>query len=402
MERENSRIGLPEFFILYLCIWTISPPMQIGTIYRLAALVCAGGWILSTGLKCSSGPYTNYGVLFIGMVVVVAIIEYSGFSKVLSYIGIYLTYIGYLMVRYYINQPQKLKPLIPIVLVFLIFWNYRTISALIADSHAMRYVVRNDATANSYLAKGVGGYGLLYSQVCVFPAVIAWVIKIRKTSKVKFIIGCLWTATYALLILEAGYTIAVVATVLSLYVLFFKKKGSALGIAITAIVLCVLGMLILMKSTWLQNLLLNIFDGTTITKKINDLISSAQNGAAEGSIASRMNAYLNSLKGLINYPIIGGLFWGGGGGHSALLDAFAKYGWFGGCVYYGLIMGVPKHFMSYGDFYGENVGRAANSLFTAILMVALLDTMPYQFSMMITVMPLALISEIAETREIMQ
>ena len=37
---------IQKIAVLYLIAWTISPPLQVDTIYRIIALACAGIWVV--------------------------------------------------------------------------------------------------------------------------------------------------------------------------------------------------------------------------------------------------------------------------------------------------------------------------------------------------------------------
>ena len=81
----------------------------------------------------------------------------------------------------------------------------------------------------------------------------------------------------------------------------------------------------------------------------------------------------------LTYPLIGGLWFqgGSGGGHSALLDSFAKYGVFGGYVFTKMIFGFSLARKKTPEI-GKDI-RMANATFIVLLMILLLDSMPYNF-----------------------
>ena len=136
-----------------------------------------------------------------------------------------------------------------------------------------------------------------------------------------------------------------------------------------------------------RNMLLEVFEGTAITKKINDLMSTSETGNAEGSIFIRMALYGQSLRTIFTYPVIGGLWMHGGGGHSALLDAFAKYGLWGGYMYAKMLYYVPGYYKQRSNH--RFIVSISNATMVTLLFVSVLDTFSYSFmSVVLLVLPL--------------
>jgi len=337
--------SIQKIAILYIIIWSISPPLEIDMIYRLIALACAGIWgifAITRGL-----PYERqhlYALFFLLMVCLIGFIETSSLKGVLRQIAIIILVLCFIINYFYQGRWEELKGIIPIVLIVFIFFNLKTAAVLIEDPTIARKLVRADESIYPYLRQGVGGYNLIYPQVCIFPAILAWIIKAFRNNKTCFLIGCVWLISYVLCILNAGYSIAIFATILGMFMLWFYKGENVLGAFLMAIVIFLIGLGSILYVDGIRNSLLQIFDGTAVAKKINDLVASAEAGAAEGSIYVRINAYRSSLKAIFNYPIIGGLWFGSGGGHSALLDAFAKYGVWGGYIYAKMLFHVPNYY----------------------------------------------------------
>jgi hypothetical protein len=132
---------------------------------------------------------------------------------------------------------------------------------------------------------------------------------------------------------------------------------------------------------------LETFDGTAVAKKINDLVATEESGAAEGSIAMRMNRYMASLQVIVKYPIIGALWRENGGGHSAFLDIVAKYGLFGGWFFIKSVCCVPNYYKT----KSENVRfmRLCNATLVIIMVVGSLNSFTYSvYCAILLLMPL--------------
>ena len=99
-----------------------------------------------------------------------------------------------------------------------------------------------------------------------------------------------------------------------------------------------------------------------------------------GSFEGRKNRYLISLTKLLYYPIIGGLFFDKNtGGHSAILDTFARYGWLGGWLYCCMILAVPITLKKSVRQYPSLI-TILNATFTIILFVGILDSFPFEMT----------------------
>lgn len=372
--------------VLYLVIWTISPPLQIDMIYRLMAMACAGIWFFAWIFRQNPieiGKTQICALFFLIMVILVVYIQSGKLSHIIKQISFFLLVICFLMNYFYRDNWSELSAIIPIVLILLIVWNSKTVSVLLEDSTIARKLVRDDESIYGYLRQGVGGYSLVYPQVCVFPAVLAWIIKSFKKSNLYFIIGLIWLVTYILLILNASYSLAIFSSVSSIVLILFYRGKSAVKAFLIAALIFSGTMLAILYLDGFRNYLLEFFDGTAVAKKINDLVATSEGGAAEGSIQDRISAYMSSIDVIFRYPVIGSLWRVNGGGHSAVLDTFAKYGLFGGVIYSTMIYSVPNFYKSrYDDVF---VRTAANATLVSLLIISIFDTFSYSFMCMILI-----------------
>jgi len=369
--------------VLYLIAWTISPPLQIDMIYRIAALGAAVLWFIidiPNNVKYERVHY--FALLFILLVAFVALIEGKGeLSVLISYISYYMLVLTFLMAYCYKDRWQELVPLIPIVMLLLVYFNYQTYRVVINDPSIARLIVRNDPSIYKYMRQGVGGYALLYSQVCVLPMFLVWTLNAFKKNWFKFAIGALWLITYALYLLNSGYTIAVVTSIVGLVILwFYKRKNLAMAIGIVSVLMVLLVWLIGYNDGF-RNALLSFFDGTTVAKKINDVYLSITTEETADSIMVRVARYKESIGDIFRNPIIGGLWWENPGGHSALLDIIAKYGLLGGYVFVKSVFEFPLRLKK--DVNAGKYMKVANATFISILLITLLNSLPYNFVFMI-------------------
>ena len=385
---ENKGNGLlvmaQQFSVLYLVIWTISPFMEIDLIWRLGALGAALLWLIcamNRGLMLEKIHLLAFA--FLGLVVICNILQFNGFNKILAPIHFYMMVLLFIMGSFYKDRWKELYFIIPIVLLFLIYFNFKSSFAVMNDPTVARRLVRNDESTYVYLRQGIGGYSLVYPQVVCFPVMVMWIFKSFKKRKMYFFIGLIWLASYILFIINANYSIAITGSLISLIILLLYK-GHSIGLAfVVSTGVFISFMLMILYWIEFRNLLLEFFDGTAVAKKINDLVASTEVGAAEGSIADRVNTYQDTISTFFSYPVTGGLWWAFGGGHSALGDAFARYGLFGGYVFCKIFFNVPSYYRK--NYRYKWIQRLANANYVVLLYVTMLDSVTYSFYGMVLI-----------------
>ena len=395
MQESKALVRVQQISVLYLVIWTISPFMEIDMIWRVGALAAYGLWFIcamSRGLHLEKIHLLAFA--FVLLVVLVNVIENSGFSKILRPIQYYMMVLFFIVGSFYRDKWKELYFIVPIVLVFLIYYNFKSAFAVMEDPTIARLLVRNDEEIYIYLRQGIGGYSLIYPQVVAFPVLVIWIFKSNKQKKLDSVIGIVWLVSYVLFVINANYSIAITGSVISLIILLFYKGHSAgLAFAVSAGLFITL-MLMILNVEGFRNMLLEFFDGTAVAKKINDLVATSESGAAEGSINDRVITYQATFNTIFRFPVVGGLWWEGGGGHSALGEAFARYGLFGGYVFCKVLYSVPGVYKK--AFIYKRIQQMANANLVVLLYVTLLDSVSYSFLGMILIVTPILYENIIE------
>ena len=395
MQESKALIRVQQISVLYLVIWTISPFMEIDNIWRIGALAAFGLWLIcamSRGLHLEKIHMLAFA--FIALVVVVNIIENNGFGKIMRPISLYMMVLLFIAGHFYKDKWKEIYFIVPIVLLVLIYFNFKSAFKVMEDPTIARLLIRNDEEIYQYLREGIGGYSLIYPQVVCFPVLLMWIFKSYKKRKIYLLIGLVWLVSYVLFVLNANYSIAITGSVISLIILlFYKGHSAALAFAVSAGLFIALMLMILYWDSF-RNMLLEFFDGTAVAKKINDLVATSESGAAEGSINARIIRYQSDINTIFHFPFIGGLWWESGGGHSALGGLFAQYGIFGGYLFCKIIYGVP---LSYKKYFGyKKIQQIANANLVGLLFVTLLDSMTYSFLGMILIITPILYENIIE------
>lgn len=381
--------------VLYLVVWTISPPLQVDTIYRIIALGCAVVWMVIWFIRENPIVLSKEHVaalIFLALVLMVVYVERYDFSSIIKQIALIMLVICFIMTYFYDDKWDELSGIVPIVLVLLVVFNYKTFSILVEDHTVARLLVRDDETTYQYLKQGIGGYSLIYPQVCVSPLIVAWTVKAFSNNKLFCAIGVAWAYTYLRVIELAGYSIALFATTIGVILLFFYKGKNvyvAFGITIAAFI-GIMAAILYVPS--FRDWILETFDGTAVARKVNDLISTSETGETGDSIRVRIEAYSYSVQNILKYPVIGSLWRESGGGHSALLDTTSKYGWFGGYALAMMLYHVPLHYKH--RYNNKFIFSASNATLVTTLFVSLLDSFNYTFTCMILIVSSLLFEDI--------
>ena len=373
---HSFRTVMQMVAVLYLMVWSIAPPLQIDLIFRLLALGLAIVWFFIEFL--SRFEFTNTQIWCAIFMVAVALMAYlqNGIGSVLSEIAVYMMVLAYFINIYSADSWQNYKIVVPITLGLLFFFNYRTVTELANDPSIARLLVRDTPELYDFMRRGVGGYGLVYPQVVIAPVVYAWTLMSFKNNKFFFFLGVAWTVSFFALILNAGYSIAVIVAAISLIILIFYRRRSVLPAFIISFVLIAAIVLMLVYVESFRNLVLQIFDGTKVVRKIEDLVSTAEGETAD-SFSTRITRYWWSLQTSFQYPIIGGKLFGGRvGGHSEILDTFAEYGVWGGVPLLLILFHTPHYFKTTAP-ESSTIRATANAHITAVALVSLFD--PFSF-----------------------
>lgn len=362
--------------VLYLLVWSIAPPLQLDMIFRLLALGLAFVWFfLEFFQRFEFTPVQIWCALFMVGVALIAFIQ-GGAGAIMGEIAVFMMVLAYFINIYSVDSWQNYRIVVPITIGLLLFFNYRTVSALELDPSIARRLVRNSEELYVFMRRGVGGYGLIYPQVCIAPVIYAWTLKSFEYNKLYFVLGIAWGVSFWMLLNNAGYSIAIFAAGISLFLLIFYRRRSVVPAIIISVALFVAVVLLLVYVESFRNVVLKIFEGTKVVRKIEDLLETAAGETAD-SFSNRVERYWKSLKTCFRFPLIGGILFGGeAGGHSEILDTFAKYGVWGGVPTFLMIFHAPNAFKKAG--VSSTILATANAHLVAVALVAFFD--PFVFN----------------------
>jgi hypothetical protein len=373
---------IQKILVLYLLVWSISPPLEIDWIYRILALGATGLWFaFASHRHLKLLKIHRQAIGFAVAVALIVLIDTLQPVKIFRPIAIYVLVIAFIMNHFYQGRWQELSGFVPIILLFLLFYNYQTVTALGLDHTIARRIVRNDTAMYFYLRQGVGGYSLIYPQVCLFPALLVWVFTSWSHNRLYFALGCAWLLSYLMFCLRAGYTTAIFVSVLGLLIFFFYKKQSLTAAVVVSLAFFFTALFAVFYLDGLREFLLRVFEGTAVTRKLSDLaqLESMELDSTPGisSLETRIIRYMGSITTMLHFPIIGGLWFGGAGGHSALLDTLAVYGLWGGPLYAKMLLKVPVFMKEH--YQHPLIQSLAKATFITIFFTSLLNPNTYSF-----------------------
>lgn len=212
--------------VMYLLVWSVSPMLQIDMIWRLLALGFAFAWFFIEFFRHFEFTAMQiWAGLFMAGVALITYFRY-GADQVIGQIAVYMMVLAFFINVYSSDEWENYKYAVPIILCLLIYFNYRTATALAQDASLARRLVRDTEELYVYLRKGVGGYGLVYPEVCIAPVIYAWTLKSFEGHKLYCLIGVAWTVSFWAVIMNAGYSIAIFAALISFIILLFYRGQS--------------------------------------------------------------------------------------------------------------------------------------------------------------------------------
>ena len=217
-----------------------------------------------------------------------------------------------------------------------------TIIGLQRYPDASRYLALAESYDDAFIRysfMNIGGYDFVYSAILLYPLAI-YAYKNGKMSLWLFIVIFF---TLLVLILNAGYTTALILFSVSSVLMFLKRNLSVKNILFVIIISTILMIIFSNVISKLLNDLANVIENKDISERLRDL-SNGTEGIEQGE-DNRIYYYRLSLKVFLGDPIFGRMF--GklyGGGHSFILDSLAEYGLVGGAIILYIYVTVYKNF----------------------------------------------------------
>ncbi len=338
-------IKAKDIALLFICVWCISPPLFINGLARLLALACM--------LFCIVNKFYKRDVFVFGAIFMLFTILIGGWNNpnhILADIQLYIMVaLAFLADNYFDGKEPASKFNIDFIskVINLVYpiWMITTISAYGTIPNISRMLVNNtNINVEEWYLKGVGGYGMIYSLVfyniiLLFELVNGQKDRTKKRTGIVLVNYILSLVT----VIMAGYSIAFIATLFgTLLVLLVKgkKMKNIMGVVLIVVLIVVLWSFV---KDYVVDFFVNISKGTMYEFKVRDIIESLTDQEATGTVKARTDLYAYSWEGFLASPIFGTIattrpqF----GGHSLLLDTFAKFGIIGGVALVYIVFYLP-------------------------------------------------------------
>lgn len=347
--------------LAYLIVWVLSPPLAFGTVWRVVAVMAMGAWLLlelasprSVLLKPSwpvlgATIFVAYTTLIEWLVPDAADIN----RHFPIWIMLFFLLVGESLGR---GREGDARFCFWLVLLVLPVWSFVTVRSI--DTIAVdvaRTISRSSDEARALAGQGVGGYGFVYTVLLSMPF-LAWFatrprapLLMERTGRwrrrlarglllVNFLLA-------GLLLLRAGYTIALLLASIAVTVVLVVRVRRGLRLAIS-LVLCAL--LVLAASLAVRPMLDGLQRsavGTEYAAKVRDISRSLDEDQSTGTVNDRAERYQRSARLFLESPLAGTLKFDNVGKHSAVLDRFAQYGFAIGGLFLLLLGFLPWRFL---------------------------------------------------------
>lgn len=331
MGKSYKRNNRASIALVFCVLWCISPPMFVNPQCRVIALFCMVWCLIAHKTERSSFSLVFFfGVLyFVGTGVATDGASFI-IQQIQTLIVLVFSYIAVDKRNEY--TPQKKGQSIEniVMLVYPIFM-VLTLRAYVVNPRISRMLVNNqnvDVAAYSY--QGVGGYGMIYSLVFYNIICLYWLL-FRKERK---LLAGLNYALSLLTVLKAGYSIALISLVAGTFIVVALGRQNRVDSRL--FLLIVVGglalLLVYLTKDSIISAVTGMVQGTLYEQKWEDIVVSLQGESSTGTLEARNILYQYSIQNFLEHPILG--TWTTGafmfGGHSLILDTFARFGIVGG------------------------------------------------------------------------
>lgn len=361
IPRYPMPVLLRRAALAYLIIWQLSPPMAYGTGWRALAVLAMLLWLaLDTLAPRSVLLRPSWPVLAcVAYVFYTVLIEWlvpdsqSINAQFQFWVMMFFLLVGESQQR---GRSDEARFCFWVILAVLPIWMFVTLAGLqTVSADIARTLVRSSQEARDLSAKGFGGYALIYTVVLCLPFLAYFALRVRQLSDVpqaRWIRRALRALVWGnfilaiLLVLRAGYSIAVILAVLSLLLVFLVRSRRPLQLAISVSVVSLLVLLLSIAAEPMLQSLEGVTRGTEYAAKVRDIRSSLTGERSVGTVEGRTERYTRSLRQFGENPVIGTLSFDEVGKHSTILDRFAQYGAVFGYLFLAILMYVPMRYLS--------------------------------------------------------
>jgi len=367
-----------------MAIWVISPPMAYGTEWRVIAVASALVWIAcevtrSSGVVRKPTPLVLAATGFVLYTLLIELII-PDITTITHFFQIWILCLFLVISESFARRGiHALAPFFYIVLLLLPIWSIATLigyETVAAD--ASRTMSRSSAQAEDFAAMGIGGYGFVYTSVLALPVLaflsLKWPFPDITFSNNRTLAITKWIvhinfALSTLVIINAGYTIALITAITSIALLVtFRAQSRHVLMKSATLALALLCLFVIFYNPVI-NAIEELATGTEYSEKVEDIKYTLEYGNVTGSIETRWERYTRSIELFFQHPILGTLTFDDVGKHSSFLDTFAQYGFFIGLLFSFILLFKPLN-----SLHSKTISSTlAISILFLVIMIPLLN-----------------------------
>lgn len=351
VDQKQAGEWLPALMLLFLALWCISPPLFINGLCRITAFFFA--FLLLLMIFAGTRALSQWGLLLgVGIYLGMRIVANQGGdfqSFILNNIQTLILLLFSLLYLYFLQRDSigvKHEYIFWAVLLIYPVWMLLTLHAYVANPYISRMLAGNGAAdAYQYSSQGVGGYGTIYSVVLYVPLLVFALRNRRLFSRAQNLLLLVNLALSVLMVLRAGYTLALIALfagIVSMIVIRRKSIGTAAALSLSFVLLL---FLYLFFQDSINGFLTHLSQDTLYQNKVRDITRLLVTGDSVGSVQSRTLRYSYSLQIFSQHPLAGSLNYATTGGHSAILDLLASCGLIGCIPFLTAVLGPALHYL---------------------------------------------------------
>lgn len=211
---------------------------------------------------------------------------------------------------------------------------------------AMAEDVAGKSVQDHITSLNIGGFAFIYTLSLCIPVLIGMV----KNRMILFVVPLLLIALFIITIYKTEYTTALLMSILSLPLLFFKKNMSNRKFR-TFLTLYIISVILLVSVIPLiAGMIGDNIESHLLSRRlteISDFIENPQLASTDDSsdMALRNSLYTKSLDAFWKNPLFGSLSGKGLGGHSFLFDCLGIFGLIGAWLYWIMFSRLYRYFI---------------------------------------------------------
>lgn len=335
--------------ICFFGIFAISPPLLVNGDARIVAITAVGLFLIVEIIK---RPETFLRPSWITVITIV----YAIYVNVFGYMADGLSdttrnfelngflFCIIILESYRRRTLEHLKwPALGVCLVSVV-WLLTTLTAMEAQRNVARLTTRTSEESLTLMSSGVGGFSLTYFACAMIPTLIYFARAKNLKPGWIHIPAWIYLGIISLLVIRAGFFIALLFGAAAAFVAVFYVKGTREAFLQAVLALAALLGVGLLASSQIREAALDWSSGTMYERKVEDATEFLTSSTADGTLGVRAERYQRSLEIFAENPLLGVASIQDVGKHSQVLDSLARFGFLMGGLLPLLLLLVGKEF----------------------------------------------------------